>query len=200
MWASWGSSNRPSTRRAGWKPRLRPISRPLGEPRAASWTPERINSPGVASAPAATTTTSAADHVHAAVRPEYSTPVASGPAAAILDHHTAHIAVGPQLEPALSPRRMDVGVHRRLAGVRRAALQARAAAHAVARPCRRSPARVRRRSPRSPGTTVWTHCCQSVRSRTPSRRSTRSRWGSRSVSANGSPPSPSRPAAACHFS
>ena len=50
---------------------------------------------------------------------------------AVLDQHALDRRVGAELEQAARPRVVDVGVHRRLAGVRRAALEARAAAHAV---------------------------------------------------------------------
>ena len=50
---------------------------------------------------------------------------------AVLDHDALDVRPCAQLEAARRPGIMDVGVERRLAGVRRATLQARATAHAV---------------------------------------------------------------------
>ena len=79
------------------------------------------------SVPAATTTAPARTVWRSPAASTYSTPVAAP--SSISTRSTAEF--GAELEQAARPRVVDVGVHRRLARVRRAALEARAAAHAV---------------------------------------------------------------------
>ena len=79
------------------------------------------------SVPAATTTAPASTRRSVAVGAD----VLDSFRLAVLDHDPLDARVGAQLEPAAHPGVVDVGVLRRLAGVRRAALEARAAAHAV---------------------------------------------------------------------
>ncbi len=79
------------------------------------------------SVPAATTTAPASTLLTVPSSSTYSTPVASP--SSIDDPLDA--CVGAQLEQAGRPGVVDVGVERRLARVRRTALEARAAAHAV---------------------------------------------------------------------
>ena len=87
---------------------------------------------------------------------------------AVLDHDPLDARVGAQLEPARRPGVVDVRVERRLAGVRRAALEAGAAAHAVRVGVRAH--RLERRAERAEAGLDGAHALrQSVRSRTPSR-------------------------------
>ena len=123
MWASWGSSNRPNTNCAGCRPRCLPTF--------GFGTSERIRTCGVRSDPAATTTTSAATRVRLARCVDVLHAGRLGSVAAILDQHPPDERVRPDRERARQPVALDVGVHRRLAGVRGAALQARAALLAV---------------------------------------------------------------------
>ena len=89
--------------------------------------PERIRSCGVLSAPAATTTAPACTVRRSPASSTYSTPVASEPSVSTpLDR-----GVRAQLQDPAGQRVRDVRVHRRLAGVRGAALDAGAAARAV---------------------------------------------------------------------
>ena len=78
-------------------------------------------------APAATTTAPASTR---RVAPSLSD-VLDAVRLAVLDQHPLDARVRAQLELARRPRIVDVGVERRLAGVRRTALETRAAAHAV---------------------------------------------------------------------
>ena len=79
------------------------------------------------SVPAATTTAPASTRLTVPSPSTYSTPAASP----VFDQNPLDARVGAQLEPAGRPGVVDVGVERRLARVRRAALEAGAAAHAV---------------------------------------------------------------------
>ncbi len=157
-------------------------------PAAASRTPERISSPGSRARPRRRRRHRRRPCARAPSgieRTRRRSPRGPSPRSSITTRRTSQSACSSSSD--VDPRRLDVGVQRRLAGVRRAALQARAAAHAVGVRVgdHRLELGAERREAR--GITVWTHVCQSWRSRTPSRCSTRSRWGSRSVSANGSP-------------
>ena len=89
--------------------------------------PDRSSSCGVLSVPAATTTTPASTRWLAPSASTYSTPRASP--SSITTRSTFAPARNSRLP--VDPGVVDVGVERRLAGVRRATLQARAAAHAV---------------------------------------------------------------------